>query len=294
MYGTLSHEGMNTIVTKLADGTIELTLTIPWETIQKTYDEVLDQTLKEMELPGFRKGKAPRDMALKHIDTSKVYEESIRHIIPKVYSDAITKEGIRPIVTPKIELKEAKEKTDWVVRAFTCERPKVTLGEYKQAITNLKAQKSKKIWTPGSDQKPEEEKKDKPSIDDVLKCVYDNITITLAPLLIEHEVNRLLSELIDQTKKLGLTVEQYLSSSGKTSESIRTEYSEQAKRTLTLEFAIEEIADKEGILVSDDDIDTVIKTAKSDQEKASLQKERYYLASILRRQKTLDFLSGIV
>ncbi len=286
---------MNSKILKLPDGTIELTLTIPWETIQKTYDEVVEESIKNLELSGFRKGKAPREMALKHIDTSKVYEEVIRLIIPKAYSDVVTKEGIRPIVTPKIELKQAKEKTDWIVRALTCERPKVTLGSYKQAITDLKADKTKKIWTPGSDQKPEEEKADKKqSIDDILKSVYENVSVTLPSLLLEHEVNRLLSELIDQTKKLGLTVEQYLSSSGRTNESVRLEYAQQAKRTLTLELAIEEIADKEGILVSDDDIDMVIKTAKSDQEKTALQKERYYLASILRRQKTLDFLSAIV
>ena len=112
-------------------------------------------------------------------------------------------------------------------------------------------------------------------------------------MLVEHEVNRLLSDLIDQTKKLGLTVEQYLASSGRTAETIRHEYEEQAKRTLTLEFSLEEIADKEGILVSDDDIAKVIQTAKTDEEKKALESQRYYLASVLRRQKTLDFLASV-
>jgi FKBP-type peptidyl-prolyl cis-trans isomerase (trigger factor) len=90
-----------------------------------------------------------------------------------------------------------------------------------------------------------------------------------------------------------MSVEQYLSSTGRTNESVRKEYAEQAKRTLTLEFTLEEIADKEGILVSDDDIDTVIKTAKTEEEKKSLEAQRYYIASVLRRQKTLDFLASI-
>lgn len=285
---------METKVDRQPDGTIEVTLTIPWADIQKTYDKVVEDMIMDIELPGFRKGKAPREIALKHIDTSKVYEEAIRLIIPKVYSAAVTHEGIRPIVTPKIELKEAKEKSDWVVRALTCERPKVTLGEYKKAVTDSKASKSQKIWTPGTDQKPEDkEKEKKPSVDELLQAVYEHVTVTLPSLLVEHEVNRLLSDLIDQTKKLGLSVEQYLSSTGRTSESIRHEFEDQAKRTLTLEFALEDIADTESILVSDDDIDTVIKTAKSEEEKSNLQKERYYLASILRRQKTLDFLASL-
>lgn len=90
-----------------------------------------------------------------------------------------------------------------------------------------------------------------------------------------------------------MSVEQYLSSTGRTADGVRKEYEEQARRTLTLEFALEEIADREGIIISDDDIDTVIKTAKTDEEKKSLGAQRYYIASVLRRQKTLDFLSSL-
>ena len=146
---------------------------------------------------------------------------------------------------------------------------------------------TKKIWLPG------QEKKDKPSLDVILKALLSVITVDIPKLLIEHEVNRLLSELIDQTKQLGLTVEQYLASTGRNAQSVRREYEEQARRTLALEFGLEEVADREGILVSDDDIDTVVKTAKTDEERKSLEGQRYYLASILRRQKTIDFLSSL-
>ena len=103
----------------------------------------------------------------------------------------------------------------------------------------------------------------------------------------------MLSNLIDQVKKLGLTVEQYLASTNRTNESIRQEYTDQSRRTITLEFALEEIADKEGILVSDDDVAAVIQSAKNEEEKKSMETQRYYLATILRRQKTLDFLSSL-
>jgi trigger factor len=180
------------------------------------------------------------------------------------------------------------------MRAITCEKPKLTLGDYKKAIRELKAGKLKKIWVPGADQKPEDkDKPQKPSLDELLKAAYETVTIELPALLIEHEVNRLLSDLIDQTKKLGMSVEQYLSSTGRTADTIRKEYEDQARRTLTLEFALEDIADKEGILISDDDIDAVLKTAKSDEEKKALQAQRYYVASVLRRQKTIDFLASL-
>lgn len=285
---------MNTQIKRLEDKTIELTLSIPWGDIQKTYSEVVDEFVKETELPGFRKGKAPREAVEAKLDKNKVYEEVMQHIIPKVYSEAVETEKLHPVVMPKITLTEAKEGNDWKVLAITCERPEIVLADYKKAVTEAKAAKANKIWVPGQEpSKENEEKEKKITLDELLAAVSSAIKATLPAILIDQEVNHLLSDLVDQTKKLGLTVEQYLTSTGRTADGIRHEYEEQARRTLTLEFALEDIADKEGILVSDDEIDTVIKTAKSPEEKASLEKQRYYLATILRRQKTIDMLANV-
>ena len=63
---------MNTTIKRLEDKTIELTLSIPWEDIKKTYDEVVEDFVKETELPGFRKGKAPRAAVEEKLDKNKV------------------------------------------------------------------------------------------------------------------------------------------------------------------------------------------------------------------------------
>lgn len=288
---------MKTQLARLADGTIELTITIPWTDVKKTYEEVKAKTISEIELPGFRKGKAPAELAEAKLDKTKVYEEVLKLLIPKSYHEASVAEKIHPIVTPKIELKEATEKKDWVIRALTCERPKIDLGEYKKAVSDLNNSKKNKIWVPGDKTTPgtpqDKAEPQKPTLDELLKTVFDSVKIEIPSLLTEHEVNRLLSELIDETKKLGLSVDQYLASTGRSAETVRQEYTEQAKRTLTLEFALEEIADKEGILVSDDEIDAVVKSAKTDAEREALSHEKYYLASVLRRQKTIDFLTAL-
>lgn len=281
---------MTSAQNKLTDGTIEITITVPWADVQKSYDAVVEKAVAVAEIEGFRKGKAPRKLVEKKLDKSKIYESVLRDVIPKIYNQTINDLKLRPIITPKVELKEASEGKDWVLRVLTCERPSLIMGNYKQAISNLKAEKQKKIIVPG---KQEDASPQKPTLDELLKAVYEVLTATLPNILIENEVNRLLSELIDQTKKLGLTVEQYLASTGRTADSIRRQYEEQAKRTLILEFALEEIANKEGILVSDDDIETVLKTAKSEDERKALEAQKYYLASVLRRQKTLDFLAAI-
>ena len=280
---------MNIAVSRHDDKTIELTLSIPWESIQKTNNEVIEDFVRETELPGFRKGKAPRAVVEEKLDKTKIYEEVLQRLIPKLYAEAVAQEKIHPIVMPKINLVEAKEGQVWKILAITCEKPDIKLGKYKEVIIDLKASK-KKIWTPGQEKKTEEEKV---TIDQILQAIYTSITTVIPKILLDQEVNRLLSDLVDQTKKLGLSVEQYLASTNRTAEGIRHEYEEQAKRTLTLEFGLEAIADAEGVLISDDDIAAVIKTAKSDDERKAMENQKYYLATILRRQKTIDMLAAL-
>lgn len=284
---------MSHAVHRREDGTIELTVTVPWADITKVYDHVVDHAVEHAELPGFRKGKAPKAMVEEKLDKTKLYEDVIRELLPNVYNDVVTKEKLKPIISPKVELKEAKEGSDWQLVIHTCEKPKVTLGDYKKAVKEGKTGRNKKIWVPGQEDKKEQKEDKGPGLDEILSWVLPTVSLTIPSMLIEQEVNRLLSGLIDQTKSLGLTVEQYLSATGKNSDSIRKEYEDQSRKTISLEFGLEEIADKEGIIIGDDDIETVIKTAKTDEEKKSLEGQRYYIASVLRRQKTLDFLSAL-
>lgn len=285
---------MITAIQKHPDKTIELTLTIPWEDIQKVHDEAVNDFCAGVEIQGFRKGKAPRKLAEEHLDKQKVLEEVIKRVLPKVYSEAIEKERIKPLTMPRIELISAKEKEEWKIKAVTCEKPDITLGNYTEAIRELKNTKRQNIWVPGQEQKKEEKAEDKkPTLDELLNTLFSSITIQLPRVLVEQEVNKMLSDLIDQTKRLGLTVDQYLSSTNKTPESVRQEYEEQAKRMLTLEFCLEEIADKEKIIVTDSDIDAALKTAKTEEDRKSLEKKRYYVASVLRRQKTLDYIAAL-
>ena len=286
---------MTATAKKLDNGNTELTITIPWTSVKDMYTIVVDDIVKEAELPGFRKGKAPKSAVEESLDKNKTYEEVLKRLIPESYSQAITQNSLKPIISPSITLTKAKEEEDWIVTALTCEKPTITIGDYHKAITELKNEKQHKIWVPGQEKKPEEDEKkeQKPTIDELLDVVFKNTTVALPSILVEQEVTRMLSNFLDQTKKLGLTIDQYLSSTGKTIDILKKEYEDEAKRVITLELALGEIADKETIQVEAKDVDDIINTAKTPEEKAEMEKERYYLASILRRQKTIQFLASL-
>lgn len=280
---------MKSTIQTTPDGTIEFIITLPWADIQATYKTVVTETASNAEIAGFRKGKAPQQIVEENIDKTKTYEETIKRLVPKAYTEAVTENKIAPIMMPQVELKDAQEGKDWVISAKTCERPKITLKDYKKAINDLKSEKVKKIIVPGKDN-AEDEKAKGPSVDEVLDRLLTAVEATIPEILLEHEVTHQLSLLVDQTKKLGLTVEQYLSSTGKTAESVREEYKTMALKNLTLEFSLEAIAEKEQVVASDEEVNKVIAGAKTEEERKNLESQRYYLTSLIRRQKTLDTL----
>src|SRR3990167_6171657 len=118
---------MNALQQNLPHGTIEITITIPWTQVKEKYREIVDRLVQNAEAPGFRKGKVPQKIAEGKLDSAKIYEEVIQNLLPDTYSQAVKTLGISPIVIPKVELKQAKEGSDWVIRALTCQKPTLTL-----------------------------------------------------------------------------------------------------------------------------------------------------------------------
>lgn len=276
---------MTSTFTKSEDNTITIKVSIPWEEVKKTEAEVIEEMAKNANIPGFRKGKAPKKVVEQKLDKTAVKEEVLRHLLPKGYLDAIQKHNLRPIIDPKIHVEgELKEGEDWVFEAITCEKPEIALGKYKENIQKITAKS--KIVVPGKEPEPAK-------FEDIVKALLESITAKIPTIILEREVDRLLAQTIDDVKKLGLSLDQYLASTGRNSDTLRAEYAAKAEGDIKLEFALQQIAEEEKIVAADEDIQKAINAAKDPAEKKNLEENRYLLASIIRQQKTLDFLKNL-
>lgn len=282
---------------QLPKATVELEIHIPWPEIADTHKKIFEAVVAAFELPGFRKGKVSPKLVEEKIDKTKIYQEVVKEIIPKAYQQAISEHKLAPVAAPKVEVVRARQKEEWVVKATIALRPKINLKNYKDKIRQFK-KSAPKIWTPGQKEEGKKEnlpagQASKPPLDELLKILLEEVEIELSDLLISEEANRLLANLVDQTQKLGLTVEQYLVAKGKTSEQIRAEYAKEAARNLKLEFALVEIADSENITVAEKDLENILAKVEKEEQREKLRKDSYYLAHLIRQQKTLDFLSNL-
>ncbi|MEK7186045.1 MAG: trigger factor [Patescibacteria group bacterium] len=275
---------MESTITREDDGTIILNISIPQTLIKKTTAEIVDQTVKSANVPGFRKGKAPKKIVSERIDKEKIKEEVLKKLLPESYANAVKKHDIKPIINPRIHVEELADDKDWKFTASVCEAPRIDLNGYKENIKKITAKS--KIIIPGKE-------KQEPSLDEIIGELQKSVKVNISKIIVEQEVERLLAQMLDEIKRLGLTLDQYLASTKKTVEDLKKDFEEKATRDISLEFTLQKIAEEEKVTVEETEIQEAINKAKDEAEKKNLETNRYLLASIIRQQKTLDFLKNL-
>lgn len=286
---------MTTALTRLSGSAFEVTLTVPWADIKKVYDQVFEELASEIEIEGFRKGKAPKSVVESKIDKSKIYGEVINRIVPESYSSALKEHGLKPVMSPKVKVQTAEEEKDWQFVVQSAEKPIVKLGDYKKPISDINAKG--KIWTPGSEdldknadkEKGGEEKKSK-QISGIIEKLLEVCQIELSDLILEAETSRLVSALVEDVRQAGLTFEQYLTSTNNTTTAVQEKFHKQAESSLKLEFILEAVADDLTIKIEPSEIDAVINKETNKDRQEALRDQSYVIASILRRDKTISRL----
>ena len=276
---------LDTKLTWLPQKTFELDFSLPWTQVKTTFELVMKQLVKESDLKGFRKGKAPRELIEKQVDKGKIYGEVINQLLPISYAEAVKKHNLKPALAPKITIVSAEEEKTWQFKAKSCELPEVKLGNYQGTSRSalVKSQLEKKELTQTQ------------KFDQIARALIQDTQLELPELLIESERDRLLSKLLAELQKLNLTIEQYANSNQKTVDQVKNEYQQTAVNTLKLELILQAIAEDRKITVKDSEIDKMISEAGDENLKKQLNtlSERAYIAAVLKKKHAIDFLTSL-
>jgi len=109
-----------------------LTIEVPVEEVNKAIDKAFAKVVKEINVPGFRKGKMPRQLFEKRFGVEALYQDALEILVPDAYSNAIDETGIVPVDYPQIDGTEnfAKDQA-FTFTATVTVKPEPKLGEYK-------------------------------------------------------------------------------------------------------------------------------------------------------------------
>ena len=122
---------MNVKNVEKENGSAKVTVEIAKDEFQTALDKAYAKIRKDIMIPGFRKGKAPRKFVERMYGSQVFYEDAVNEIFPEIYKAAITEQEIKAVGQPSVTDMQTPEDGSVVLTVSTELYPEVTLGEYK-------------------------------------------------------------------------------------------------------------------------------------------------------------------
>ena len=118
---------------KQENSAIELVIEVGAEEFEAAVDKVYRKNRKNIAVPGFRKGHAPRKIIEGMYGSGVFYEDAIDELYPNAYAQAVEQEGLDPVAYPKVEVLEVG-KDGFTFKALVTVKPEYKIGEYKGLV----------------------------------------------------------------------------------------------------------------------------------------------------------------
>jgi len=108
-----------------------LTVEVDVETVNAGLDKAFKKVVKQVNVPGFRKGKMPRPLFEKKFGVESLYQDALDEILPEAYANAVEEAGISPVDRPEIDIEKMEKGENLIFTATVTVKPEVKLGNYK-------------------------------------------------------------------------------------------------------------------------------------------------------------------
>lgn len=133
------------MIKKLPKSKVEFELIIAWEDWKKYLDQAVSEASLELKIPGFRPGKAPKNLVEQKVSIGTLLNSAAEKAAQKSYVDFIMAEKLEVIGSPKVEVKEIEEGKDLKYIATVSVMPEIEVGTgYKKEISKINEEYGKK------------------------------------------------------------------------------------------------------------------------------------------------------
>jgi trigger factor len=128
---------MKVDIKTIEDSQVEITAVVPAKDFAPYHEKAMNEALEGVEIDGFRKGKAPKDIAMKSINPMQVLERAANMLISEKYVDIVTKNNIKAIGFPQVAITKIGEGSDLEFKLTTSVFPEIKLGDYKKIAKKI-------------------------------------------------------------------------------------------------------------------------------------------------------------
>ncbi|MBA5711743.1 trigger factor [Bacillus velezensis] len=108
-----------------------LTVEVDADTFKTALDDAFKKVVKQVSIPGFRKGKVPRGLFEQRFGVEALYQDALDILLPVEYPKAVEEAGIEPVDRPEIDVEKIEKGESLIFTAKVTVKPEVKLGDYK-------------------------------------------------------------------------------------------------------------------------------------------------------------------
>lgn len=108
-----------------------LTVEVDEQKLGEALNKAFKKVVKNVNIPGFRKGKVPRPIFEKRFGVEALYQDAVEILVPEAYQAGVEETGIKPVDQPEIDIEQLEKGKPFVFKATVTVKPEVKLGDYK-------------------------------------------------------------------------------------------------------------------------------------------------------------------
>lgn len=286
-------------IQKLPKSEIELKIEVPALEFQNFIEGAILDLGQNVEVPGFRKGKAPKEIIEREVGLDKILKVASEAAIKENYLKAIEENKIEAIGQPEITLLKLAQGNPLEFKARVAILPDIYLPDCRQVGAKVKKQKNIIITDDELAKiKAEKEKIESQRVcQEILDKIAENLEVELPEVLIEAEKKRMLEGLKVQVFQIlqFKNFEDYLAKINKTEKEIIDSFLPEAEKRIKNSLILKEIGKKEEIEVFESELEDEVSKVLKNSSRTDIDIERLknYTREVMKNEKVFKFLESL-
>jgi len=282
---------MNRKITKLPKSEVEIEGEIEGEIFETYFARALKKLGGGLEIPGFRKGKAPENILLANLGEMKILEEMAALAFGEHYPKILEENKIEAIGRPEISITKLARKNPLGFKIKTAVLPEVKLPDYKKIAKKAKEESPEKDKGVSASDEKENQIREKTRLK-IIEAIIKETEIDLPEILAEIELEKMMHRMESDIAQMGLKFEDYLKHLNKTADDLKKEIRPDAEKKAKLGLILNEIAKAEKFAADKEQVDREVAHILEHYKDADPERARIHAENVLSNEKVFVFLEN--
>ena len=283
---------MKVKINKLPKSEVEIEGELGEEIFETYFARALKKLGGGLEIPGFRKGKAPENILLANLSEMKILEEMATLALGDAYPKILEENKIEAIGRPEIAITKLARNNPLGFKIKTAVLPPVVLPDYKKIAKRVRGEIPEKDKNATA---PEKEKENQAREETRLKIIEEIIKeskIDLPEILAEIELDKIFYKMESDITQMGLKFEDYLKHLNKTREDLVKEVRPDAEKKAKLGLVLNEIAKIEKLIPDPEQVSKEVAQIWEHCKDADPERAKIHAENVLTNEKVFILLEN--